>query len=119
LILSGTDLEVHHLEGLTTDQSAGESLHYGKFSTDGTYVVAANKLGQIITIHNLHRNSLQPISIQFRMCALVLTGSMLLVQGVDTIVAWKLTAEGTVDGTSGIRMADCSDSLWTKPLRGG
>ena len=119
LISSLNYLEVQQLEGLATDTSAGEELHHEAFSTDGTYVVTASGQEQTIIITNLHNNSSQIIDIWFSLLALVLTGNILLVQGADMIVAWRLTADGTVDGVLGTRRSNCSDSLWTKPLLGG
>ena len=120
ILISSIDyLEVQKLEGLAADPFTEGRPHHGEFSTDGTYVVTASKLGQTITITNLHNNSSQIIDIWFGLHALVLTGSILLVQGADMIVAWRLTVDGTVDGVLGIRRADCSDSLWTKPLQEG
>ena len=119
LISSGMYLEMQKLEGLATNPSAEGNLHYGEFSTDGTYVVTASKQGQTITITNLHNNTSQIVDIWFSLHALALTGNILLVQGADMIVAWRLTPDGTVDGVLGIGRADCSDSLWTKPLQEG
>jgi len=114
LISSGSYLEAQQLEDLTIDPSAEAYFYYGEFSTDGTYIVTVNIQGQLITITNLCGNFSQLIDTQSRICGLVLTGNVLLVQGEDGVIAWKLTVEGTVDGVWGIRTADRSDSLWTK-----
>ena len=119
LVSSETYLEVQQLEGLATDTPAGEVLHHEAFSTDGTYVVTASREGQAITITNLNNNSSQIIDIWFSLDALVITGNILLVHGADMIVAWRLTVDGTVDGVLGVRRANCSDSLWIKPLQEG
>jgi len=118
LISSGISLKVHQLDGPTTDPSAEENLHYGEFSTDGTYVVTATERGQVVTITNLYENSSQFINTDFAIHGLTLTGNVLLVQGLDVLVAWRVTEGGTVDGTSGIGSVDWSNSLWTKLLSG-
>jgi len=119
LISRGTSLELHWLDDPVASPATETGLHYGEFSNNGTYVVTATRGGWVITITNLHINSSWFIDAEFEICALALTGNILLVQGVDAVVAWKLTVEGMVDGVLGARRADCCDSLWTKQLQEG
>ena len=119
LISSGSYLEVQQLEGLTADPSTGDTDILDEFSTDGTYLVTANHEGQTITITNLCKNSSRIIDVWFKIYGLALTGSVLIVGGDDVVAAWKLTADGMVDGVLGARRADHTDSLWTKQVEGG
>ena len=116
LISSSSYLEVQQLEGLTADPSLGYI--FEEFSTDGTYLVTANNKGQTITITNLCKNSSRIIDVWFKIYGLALAGSILIVEGVGMVAAWKLTADGMVDEVLGARRADFIDSLWTRPVEG-
>ena len=117
LLSSSMSLEVRQLEDLATGPPMDAYYHYTEFSADGTYLVTATEKGQVITITNLHKGSTEFVDIKFGLCALILTGNILLVQGEDILVAWRLTAEGTVNGATGVRRVDYSHSLWSKPLQ--
>ena len=108
-------LDVQHLYYSVTNLPKDE-IHLAEFSTNGTYIVTVLHHGQRITITNLHRNSWQFIDTELEVHRLTLIGNTLLVEGADVLVAWRLTAEGTVDGSPAIGRADYSNSLWTKPL---
>jgi len=119
LIPSETLLEVLHL----TDPPSQEPKYCCNFSANGILVATAPCYYDegIVTITNLHKNSSESINTEFEIEGLALTGNILLVKvwrEHGLIVAWRLTTEGTVDGTLGIRGADYSNSLWTKPLQG-
>jgi len=45
---------------------------------------------------------------------LALTGNILVVVGSDTMIAWQLTKEGTVDGVFGDRRVGPGDSIWAE-----
>jgi len=88
-------------------------------SHDGTYVATANKGQQAIVITKpLSHTPPHFIDAHTNVEALALTGSVLLAVCSETIVAWRLTEEGAVDGVIGGRRADQSDSVWTvsRPL---
>ena len=108
---------MQQLKDPTTAPPVEANLQYSEFSTDSGYVVTATELGCTIMITNLHSISSKFIDTEFKICGLTLTGNILLVQGVGVLVAWRLTAEGTVDGTPGISRVGCGDSCWTKPLQ--
>ena len=119
LIANTTSLEVQQLEDPATAPHVEAYYHYGEFSVDGSYVVTASELGRTITITNLHKISSHFIDTGCNIRALTLTGNIIFVQGIDVLVAWKLTAEGTVDGTSGAERANYCNSVWIKPMREG
>jgi len=110
-------LEVQPLEGSITHTP--EKTTSIEFSTNGTYLVTAFKEKSTIVIINLFNNNSQLIDTNFAICQLSLAGNILFVEGASGhLAAWKLTAEGTVDGTSDIRRVGCSSSLWIKVQMG-
>ena len=124
LIPGRTLLEVLYLDGPVTDPPLSEFNYHSEFSANGVLVITApiiHDRGATITITNLHKNSSEFIDTELEIHGLALTGNVLLVEmGMRGmfIVAWRLTAEGTVDGTLGIGRADHSNSLWAKKLQG-
>lgn len=85
------------------------------FSPDGTYIATAYQGTSTITITNLHSQKPSPsqfIDTELEITSMVLTGKVLMVKGLETVVAWLLTEEGVVDGIVGNTRADCNDSLW-------
>ena len=85
------------------------------FAPHGTFIATTYYQQSTIAITNL--NSPNPIPIQFidtdlRILEIVLTGNVLLVNSLDTIVGWLLMEDGTVDGILGNCRADQNDSLW-------
>ena len=92
------------------------------FPTSGTYVVTAPVIGTAITITNFHsKNSLRFIDTGLTICSLALAGNTLLVCGRDSddatgVMAWRLSAEGTVDGAVGNGRSGHGESLWALQL---
>ena len=119
LIANTTSLEVQQLEDPETAPHVEAYYHYGEFSVDGTYVINGHELGRTIVITNLHKISSQFIDTGCNVRALTLTGNVILVQGIDVLIAWRLTEEGTVEGTSGAERADYHNSMWIKPMQEG
>jgi hypothetical protein len=90
------------------------------FSPHGTYTVTAHRRENTVTITNLPSQiPSQFIDTGTTISGLALTGNVLLVVDLETIVAWRLTEEGLVDGVFGNRRAGRGDSIWTiSPMRG-
>jgi len=90
------------------------------YPSNGAYIATAHYEESAITITNLQLQNPSPsqfIDTGFEILTMVLTGNVLLVQGSDTVIAWRLTEEGVVDGTLGERRVDCSNSIWNVPSR--
>lgn len=90
------------------------------YSPYGTYIATTQRGESAITITNLHSQNPSPsqfIDTNFNISDIVLTGNVLLVKGLDTVVAWLLTEEGTVDGVFGNRRANQNDSIWDMSLQ--
>ena len=115
LVSSSRSLEVWQLGDSPTGSRQG-NFSWEYFSADATYVVTAPEFGSTITITNLYTTSSQLIHVGSEISTFTVTGNTLLVQIVGALIAWRLTAEGIVDGASGVRQADCSNCLWSKPL---
>jgi WD40 repeat protein len=105
-------LEVVHLGDPEANYPTKPTPQYGEISTDGTYIVTAEKDGNIIRVTNfcsqipswsIHSNSY--------IWGLALTGNILLMDGRDKISAWRLTAEGAVEGALGNQMALLDDQM--------
>jgi len=110
---SGDILRVWYLHELAT-----ASRHHGRLfvglSRSGTRVAIARDLGYTITIADpLAQTPPQFIDVGAEIEGLVITGNVLLVQGLQEVVAWLLTEEGLVDGVVGERRVERSDSIWT------
>jgi hypothetical protein len=91
------------------------------FPPNGAYIVTVHKGESTVTITNLNSQHLSPsqfIDTDLEISAIVLTGNVLLVKGLNEIVGWLLTEEGMVDGIFGNTRAGHNDSLWviTPPL---
>ena len=83
-------------------------------SHHGTHVATAHCSEHTITITNFHSQTPpRLIDTDMKRSDLALTGNVLLVlnPGTITIVAWRLTEEGAVDGSLGDRRAGCRDSI--------
>jgi WD40 repeat protein len=107
-------LEVVHLDNTKVKTPTKPPSQFGKISANGAYIVTANWGESTITITNLCSQipSLF-IKIQFGIYGLALTGNILLVaEGVDFIVAWRLTADGGVEGVLGDRIVDWGHVIW-------
>jgi len=110
-------LEVQPLDGFITHTP--EKIPSIKFSSNGTYLVAAFKDKSTIVIINLFNNNLQLIDTNFAICQLTLAGNILFVGGSSgCIAAWRLAAEGIVDRAPDIERVDHSSSLWIKDQMG-
>jgi len=110
-------LEVQPLEGSITHTP--EKITLIEFSSNGTYLVTALKDESTIVIINLYNNNSWLIDTNIAICQLTLTGNILLVgEPSGNLAAWRLTAEGTVDGASDIRRVAHSSSLWVKMQMG-
>jgi len=108
-------LEVQPLGGSITHTPEEKKEILIEFSTNGTYLAIAFRGDLTIMITNLYNSHSQFIVINFTIRRLVLAGNILFVGGSSwNLAAWRLTAEGTVYGASGIRRVDCSNSLWIK-----
>ena len=85
------------------------------YPSHSAYIATTHCGESAITITNLcskHPSPSQFIDTGLEISAIVLTGNVLLVRGLNTVVAWLLTEGGVVDGTFGERRVDRSDSLW-------
>jgi WD40 repeat protein len=102
-------LEVVHLD----DFEPNPPHQYSRLSTNGTYIVAANVDGDIITITNLS-SQVHSWSIKtgFTIQGLALTGNVLLVGRAYGFAAWCLTAEGAVEGVLSDENTYWGQSIW-------
>ena len=80
----------------------------------GSYIATGRRADNIITITNLVSQT-PPHFIDTGMMinTLALTGNILLALGSGTIVAWRLTEKGAVDGVFTSGRAGRGDSIWT------
>ena len=93
---------------------------YTIFSPQGAYIVTAQPRGGTVTITNpIPQTSPRFIDTGTTILGLALTGDILWVVGSETIVAWRLTEEGVVDGVFNNRRASPSDRIWTISPIGG
>lgn len=124
--LAHTLLYVLHLDGSPAAHTNGSvnvthSQLLDAFPPDGTYIATAHHHQTTVTITNLH--SQNPSPLQFidttlkQLSAVVLTGNVMLVKGLDMIKAWLLTEEGAVDGISGNTRASDENCLWSLQLK--
>jgi len=110
-------LEVQPLEGSITHTPEKKTLI--EFSTNGSYLVTAFKDETTIVIINLYNNNSWLVDTNFAICQLTLAGNFLFVGGSSGhLAAWRLTAEGIVDGASDIRRVGHSSSLWIEDQMG-
>ena len=82
----------------------------------GTYIATWHQGDSTITITDLHSQTPHFINTGMEIYALTFTGNILLVleETYDiTLVAWRLTGEGVVDGIFADRRAGRGDSIWT------
>jgi len=79
-----------------------------------TYIVTAHLRESTVTITNhISQTPPQFIDTGTTILGFALTGNVLLVAGSNTIVAWRITERGVVDGVFGGRTAGPGDSIWT------
>ena len=82
----------------------------------GTYIATWHQGGSTITITDLHSQTPHFIDTGIKIYALAFTGNILLVlegQYDRTLVAWRLTEGGVVDGIFADRRVGRGDSIWT------
>ena len=82
----------------------------------GTCIATWHRGGSTITITDLHSQTPHFIDTGMKIYALAFTGNILLVLEKlynPTLVAWRLTEGGVVDGTFADRRAGRGDSIWT------
>jgi len=118
-------LHVLHLDHSPTTSiiESGATIHsvlWDAMSPHGFYIITAYRGESAITITNLHSQNPSPsqfIDTGLKIQGIVLSGSVLLVRGSDTVVAWLLIEEGVVGGAFGERMVDHSNRLWSRPCQ--
>ena len=115
----GGVLQVWRLDDLPATTVADHKKHT-IFSLHDVYIVTANRWEDTVAITNFRSQTpSQLIDTATPILGLALTGNILLVVDCETIVAWRLTEEGLVDGVSGKKIAGRGDSIWTIPSRMG
>ena len=88
----------------------------GSFSHSGTYMATAHRGGCTVTIANLlSQTPPQFVDTGVEIFGLGLTCNVLLVMGLEMVVAWLVKEEGLVNGVLRNRRADLGDSIWTVP----
>jgi WD40 repeat protein len=107
-------LEVVHMDDIEANPNSNPPSQHGKISTNGTYIVTARHGGSIVAITNLYSQTPSwLIDVNLGIHGLALTGNILLVEDLREIFAWKLTAEGAVEGILGGKPANKSHSIWS------
>ena len=88
-------------------------------SRSGGRIATAHRGERTVTIIDIHsRAPSKFIDAGIEIKGLVITGNVLMVASQETVVAWLLREEGTVEGVFDDKRADRSDSIWTTtPLR--
>jgi WD40 repeat protein len=90
------------------------SQQYVRLFRSGARVATARKLGTTVTIIDLlAQTPPQFIDTDVMIEGLAVIGNVLFVADSGKLVAWLLTGEGLVDGVTGDRRADHSNSIWT------
>ena len=120
LSCKGPLLSVAHLDHSPAAPTieSGATIHrvpLDAYHSHGTYIAMTHHGESAITITNLCSQNPSPsqfIDTSLEILAIVLTGNVLLVRDLNTVVAWLLTEEGVLGGTFGERRMDRSDSLW-------
>ena len=108
-------LQVWRLQELPTSLKTRRQQHV-VLSRSGTRVATAHNMESTVTTTDiLARAPPQFIDTDVAIERLVLTGNVLLVEGLGRLVAWLLTEEGLVDGVIGDRRVGHGDSIWTIP----
>ena len=109
----GEFLQVYHFDG-PLDVPHPETLEpLTVLSPCGTYIVTSCKGNRTITITNLLSHiPPQLVDTDMQIVILALTGNILLAFDQKTIVAWRLTEEGMLDGCLPGRRAGHGDSIW-------
>ena len=85
----------------------------------GSYMATGYLADSVVTVTNLvSQTPPHFIDTGMDIKIFILTGNILLVLGHETIVAWRLTGEGAVDGVFPGGRAGHGDSIWTVSLSG-
>ena len=106
-------LQVWRLHGPPTTSETYPQQSVG-LSRSGTRVATAYWRESTITITDLlAQTPPQFIDTDMTIMGLVLTGNVLLVAGLEKLVAWLLTEEGLMDGVIGDGRVGRSDRIWT------
>ena len=106
-------LQVWRLHDLPTVPSAASQQH--ALSRSDTYIATARKFGSTVTIIDLRSQVPHFVDTGLEITGLVLTGNVLLVTGLEQVVAWLLTKEGPVGGVFGNGRASPNDCIWSIP----
>ena len=107
------DTRVWHLDDLPTVPVANPN-HDKRaiLSPHGNYIITTSHREGTVTITNLRSQTPpQLINTSTPILELALVGNILWVVGLGTIVAWRLTEEGQVDGVPNNGIASRSDSI--------
>jgi WD40 repeat protein len=92
------------------------SRQYAAISDSGSRILTAYDSECTVAIIDLQSQApSQFIDTGVEVKGLAVTGNVLLVAGLDKVVAWLLTVEGTVDGVIDNKRVDHSHSIWTIP----
>ena len=115
----GEFLQLWRLDGPPIVAHPNRRMLLVALSCCGSYVATSRETDTIVTITNLLSQS-PPHFIDTGMMikTLALTGNILLALGSRTIVAWRLTGEGAVDGVFSGGRAGHDDSIWTVSISG-
>lgn len=109
-------LQMWYLDGPSVVARPSSRTPLVVLSPCGTYIATGHKGGSTIAITNLCSQT-PPLFIDTGMeiQTLALTGNILLMEGLDALVAWRLTEEGIVDDVYTNRRAHLSNSIWIVP----
>ena len=108
----GGILHVWHLDDHSSPRGTN-SEPYILIHPHATYTITARPSKSTITITDyISQTPLQVINACTAVLGFALTGNVLLVAGLDTVMAWRITERGVVDGVVDDRMANPHDSIW-------
>jgi len=110
-------LQVYRLDGRPIVARPDGDTPLAVISHRGTYTVTGYQGIGTITITNLlSQNPPQLVDTDMKIQALAITGNILVVSDWRTIVAWRLTEEGTVDDFPAGRRAGRDNNIWAVPV---
>ena len=108
----GNILQVWYLDDHSSHTTNSEL--YVLIPPHDTYIITAHPRKSTITITNhTSQTCHQVIDTCEEILRFALTGDVLLVADSSTILAWRITERGAVDGVLDGRMAGPGDSIWT------
>ena len=108
--------QVWRLDGLPTVARPDSCTLSAVLSHCGTYIATWHQWDSTITITDLHSQTPHFIDTGIVIYAVAFTGNIILVlekMYYPTLVAWRLTEGGVVDGIFADRRAGRGDSIWT------